>query len=209
MARAFEAFVYGAKTYTEIARELGYHELTVAGWGRHGKWLEKRRAVLQDLEQAVHVRCRRIILAHKPQVMARHIRVAERLESSVEAIAEKLPLTPKSTKTLGILSRSLRDASDVSARAVGLTSASAATAPVNLIQINVGSLPSKPAQSARPAESVDAIVDVDANASPMTPNPPSASHGEPSAEPERNAELEVVADPAQLTAEQDGEGEVL
>lgn len=170
-ARALELYLTTDLTLTDISIELEVPEKAIAAWSKSDNWVGKRNALEQEFVLRAENSYRRFIAEKRTKVAERHERIAQKLEQAIEDTIEQRTADGQVPEaTLKRLAEALSSVTGVSARAVGIGTASNNLARLNeeanqgpqrqpLVMIGIGgSLP--PETSIRVAENtIDVTTD--------------------------------------------------
>lgn len=123
-ARALEMYLTTDLTLTDMSIDLEVPEKVIATWAREDKWVAKREALEQEFLLRAENSYRRFMAEKRTDVAKRHERVAEKLEKAIEdTIQQRLDDGEVSESTLKRLAEALSSVTGVSARAVGIGTA--------------------------------------------------------------------------------------
>jgi transposase-like protein len=159
---AFELYLT-RKSHADICKQcdnLSPH--TLKEWINKGEWRNQRDELEEQAKQNFVAEYRQLILANRVDVTNRHLNISKALE---QRIADKLTDTNKSYDDEELLNyaRALKSASDVSARAVGLSDkidpiADGTTVGTSGMIINIG-MQASPVKPVKAASNIEIIED--------------------------------------------------
>ena len=159
---AFELYLT-RKSHADICKQcdnLSPH--TLKEWINKGEWRNQRDELEEQAKQNFVAEYRQLILANRVDVTNRHLNISKALE---QRIADKLTDTNKSYDDEELLNyaRALKSASDVSARAVGLSDKIDPLAEGGQIHgsgmiINIG-MQASPVKTVKPVSDVEILED--------------------------------------------------
>lgn len=123
-ARALELYLTTELTLTDIAIELETPERAIATWARQDNWIAKREALELEFLTRAENSYRRFMAEKRTDVAQRHERIAAALEKAIEdTVTQRLATGNVTDATLKRLAEALSSVTGVSARAVGIGTA--------------------------------------------------------------------------------------
>lgn len=145
----FMAYMSGL-TSKEIAQEYNVNFHTIKAWAKDDKWLAQKNELEDQKAMNFMMKYKNDLMEHRLVVMRRHLGIGEKLEKRIEQILDSSAYI--SASQILDLSRAMKSAGDVTARAVGMTDKNDPLAFTNEsggkgvltsgIIINVGGMPS-------------------------------------------------------------------
>lgn len=120
-AKAYDLFLNRAMSLDDVAITMGIDRNALLSWAKQGKWVARKKAILEDLNRSVEQKFQNWALDNKIKVAERQLEIGSNIENSIKELLEKLKNEKRVSSTeIMRLAKSLAEVSNVSARAVGL-----------------------------------------------------------------------------------------
>lgn len=121
-AKAYEAYLIKGLNPREISMDLAIPASTIAGWIQKGKWRDRKLQIEKEVFEIAESKYRKFIIEEKLPTAERHLEAAKVIEEKVKKVVDRIDVESSSADVkLVRAAKALSDASNVSARAVGLT----------------------------------------------------------------------------------------
>lgn len=120
-AAAYDLFLNRAMSLDDVAIVQGLDRNVIAGWAKQGKWVARKKALLDDMNKSIEQKFRDWVTDNKIKVAQQHLSYGQTLENMIKEILDKAKKENQvSSVELARLAKALSEASNLSARAVGL-----------------------------------------------------------------------------------------
>jgi hypothetical protein len=131
-ADAYDLFLNRAMSLDDVAIVKGLDQSVVAGWAKQGKWVARKKAILEDMNRSIEQKFHNWAIENKIKVAENHLNYGQEIEKTINEILKQLKENGGKVTTTEImrLSKALAEVSNVSARAVGLDTEGAGPAQI-------------------------------------------------------------------------------
>lgn len=121
IGRAYETYLNTDLTLQELALDTGIPYNKLVGIAVKNKWATKKQAIQDEIFRMAENRYQNFVADNKLPTAQRHVEVAKEIEAKVLEVAKNINSSDsKADMKLVRVAKALSDASNVSARAVGL-----------------------------------------------------------------------------------------
>lgn len=121
---AFDMYMKG-HTHKEIIEQAEVSDFLLKKWIREEKWKDQRNELVEQTQQNFIQKHHRFIMDQRIETMGRHVRISKKLEERIELMVEKKLANGEighlTDEEVLNIAKALKSATDVSARAVGLS----------------------------------------------------------------------------------------